>query len=52
MLVDTIGDTTLEAIVGFAGVITFVNKSTNEEITPLRSFWFAWAAVSPGTEIF
>jgi hypothetical protein len=35
-----------------AGIITVKNKNTNENIIPVRSFWFAWFAFHPETELY
>ena len=35
-----------------AGLVTVKNKDTNESIIPVRSFWFAWFAFHPDTELF
>ncbi len=34
------------------GSIIFKNKDTNEQIIPVRNFWFAWAAHHSQTEIY
>ncbi|MBT4123844.1 MAG: DUF3179 domain-containing protein [Candidatus Pacebacteria bacterium] len=34
------------------GIISFRNTSKDEKIIPLRSFWFAWAAFNPDTEVY
>jgi len=35
-----------------AGIVTVRNKDTNEDIIPVRSFWFAWFAFHPETELY
>lgn len=35
-----------------SGEVRIVNRETQEEIIPLRGFWFAWAAFYPDTELF
>ena len=35
-----------------AGVVTVKNTDTNETIIPIRSFWFAWFAFHPDTELY
>ena len=35
-----------------AGIVTIKNKDTNENIVPVRSFWFAWFAFHPDTELY
>ena len=34
------------------GKIKVTNLNTNEEIIPIRLFWFSWAAFHPDTELF
>lgn len=34
------------------GIVTIKNKDTNENIVPVRSFWFAWYAFHPETELY
>jgi len=35
-----------------AGIVTIKNKDTDEDIIPVRSFWFAWFAFHPDTELY
>lgn len=35
-----------------AGIVTFKNKNTGEEIIKERDFWFAWYAFHPDTEVY
>lgn len=32
--------------------VTFINLDTSKNIIPIRSFWFAWVAAYPDTELF
>ncbi len=34
------------------GIVTIKNKDANEQIIPVRSFWFAWFAFHPETEVY
>jgi len=34
------------------GIVTFIKKDSDETIIPVRSFWFAWFAFHPETDIF
>lgn len=34
------------------GIVTIKNKDTNENIIPVRSFWFAWFAFHPDTKLY
>lgn len=49
---DRIGDleVSLTRLVG--GEIKLVDKQSKKEYLPLRTFWFAWAAFHPDTEIY
>lgn len=35
-----------------AGIVTIKNKEKNEQIVPVRSFWFAWFAFHPDTGLY
>lgn len=35
-----------------SGIVKVINKDTNEEIVPVRSFWFAWFAFHPETDLY
>ena len=35
-----------------SGIVTVKNKDINEDIIPVRSFWFAWFAFHPDTELY
>ena len=35
-----------------SGIVTITNKDTKQEIIPVRSFWFAWFAFHPDTELY
>ena len=50
-LTDNINDQTI-LITNNQGQVSFINQETIEEIVPLRSFWFAWAAFHPDTQLF
>lgn len=49
---DSVGGTKLKLEKINTGEIKVTNIQTNEEITPLRLFWFAWAAFHPDTELY
>ncbi|QQG43194.1 MAG: DUF3179 domain-containing protein [Candidatus Daviesbacteria bacterium] len=49
---DSIGDIPIRLEQKESGEIKAVNLQTNEEIIPIRLFWFAWAAFHPDTEIY
>jgi len=49
---DTIGDHIVQITRGKDGAITALDKQTQVEYVPLRTFWFAWAAFHPNTEIY
>ncbi len=49
---DSIGDIPIRLEQKESGEIKAVNLQTNEEIIPIRLFWFAWAAFHPDTELF
>lgn len=48
---DIVGNVAIE-VTNDDGVISFRNVQTDEEIVPLRGFWFAWAAFNPETELY
>ncbi len=48
---DTVGGVSVR-VKNDDGVISFSNLETSEEIVPLRSFWFAWVAFHPETELY
>lgn len=50
-LTDTVGGVEVRMI-NQGGAYRFENLETGEEIVPLRSFWFAWAAFNPETELY
>jgi hypothetical protein len=49
---DTIGEVKIRIEREVAGTITATNLDTGEEIIAERSFWFAWYAFHPETELF
>ncbi len=50
-ITDTVGGTRIE-ILKENDIVRFTNLSTDEEIVPLRSFWFAWVAFNADTELY
>jgi hypothetical protein len=49
---DNIGGTQIRLEKHASGEIRVTNLTTNEIITPIRLFWFAWAAFHPDTELY
>ncbi|MBI2649710.1 DUF3179 domain-containing protein [Candidatus Woesearchaeota archaeon] len=49
---DTFNGVALIAERSDAGIVTIKNKDANEDIIPVRSFWFAWFAFHPDTELY
>ena len=49
---DTFNDINLIIERSEAEIIKVKNKDTNESIIPVRSFWFAWFAFHPDTELY
>lgn len=49
---DTVGGVTIRFYRTDDGSVRFFRKDTNEEIIPIRLFWFAWAAFHPDTELY
>ncbi|MBI2028213.1 MAG: DUF3179 domain-containing protein [Candidatus Levybacteria bacterium] len=49
---DTVGNTAIRLERTDSGQIKVTNLQTQEEIIPIRLFWFAWAAFHPDTELF
>ena len=51
-IVDEVGGVKVELERTEEGQIKVLNVETQEEITPIRLFWFAWAAFHPDTELY
>ncbi|MBI4130591.1 DUF3179 domain-containing protein [Candidatus Roizmanbacteria bacterium] len=51
-ITDTINDVSIMLEKQANGEITVINTTTDEEIIPIRLFWFAWAAFHPNTELY
>lgn len=49
---DNIGDIPVRLEKKASGEIEVTNLQTNENIIPIRLFWFAWAAFHPDTELY
>ncbi|MBI4096705.1 MAG: DUF3179 domain-containing protein [Candidatus Levybacteria bacterium] len=49
---DTVGNTAIRLERTQSGKIKITNLQTQEEIVPIRLFWFAWASFHPDTELF
>ncbi len=49
---DTVGKTPIRLERTDSGEIKVTNLQTQEEIIPIRLFWFAWAAFHPDTEVY
>ena len=49
---DKIGTTPILIERTSSGEVKVTNTQTDEEIIPLRLFWFAWAAFHPDTELY
>ncbi len=49
---DAIGNTKIRLEKTDSGQIKIINIQTQEEIIPIRLFWFAWAAFHPDTELY
>jgi hypothetical protein len=51
-IVDRLGPDTIVIRQDTAGVVHALDRTTGRAITPLRTFWFAWAAFHPGTALY
>jgi cytochrome c biogenesis protein CcdA len=49
---DFLGDIAFQITRQPSGEVTITNFDTDQEIIPLRTFWFAWAAFHPETELY
>ena len=49
---DQIGNVKLQLEKLDSGEIKVTNLETQEEIIPIRLFWFAWAAFHPDTQLY
>lgn len=49
---DTVGNIAIRLERTESGQIKVTNLQNQEEITPIRLFWFAWAAFHPDTELY
>ncbi|MBI2337567.1 metalloregulator ArsR/SmtB family transcription factor [Candidatus Daviesbacteria bacterium] len=49
---DTVGNVAIRLERTQSGQIKVTNLQTNEEIIPIRLFWFAWAAFHPDTKLY
>jgi len=49
---DTVGNVAIRLEKTKAGQIKVTNLQTNEEIIPIRLFWFAWASFHPETKLY
>ncbi|MBI2621227.1 MAG: DUF3179 domain-containing protein [Candidatus Levybacteria bacterium] len=49
---DTVGNTSIRLERTDSGQIKATNLQTQEEVIPIRLFWFAWAAFHPDTELY
>ncbi len=49
---DTLGGVNVRLERSESGEVRVTNLDTNEEIIPIRLFWFAWASFHPGTELY
>lgn len=49
---DTVGNTAIRLERTDPGQIKVTNLQTQEEIIPIRLFWFAWASFHPDTELY
>jgi hypothetical protein len=49
---DKIGETNIKIERSESGEVKVTNEVTGVAITPIRLFWFAWAAFHPDTEIY
>lgn len=49
---DTVGETPIRLEKTPGGEIRVTDLQTNKQITPIRLFWFAWAAFHPNTELY
>lgn len=49
---DQVGDASIRLEKQASGEIALTNIATEEEIIPIRLFWFAWAAFHPDTELY
>ncbi|MFW5703698.1 MAG: DUF3179 domain-containing protein [Patescibacteria group bacterium] len=48
---DTVGDVPVLVTYDQDGTVTMQRSDTGEQIVPLRTFWFAWAAFHPDTTL-
>lgn len=49
---DKIGDSSIRLERKDSGEVEVIDLVTNEEIIPIRLFWFAWAAFHPDTQLY
>jgi hypothetical protein len=49
---DTFAGESIKVEYDESGEVRFINTDSNEEYIPLRSFWFAWVAFYPDTELY
>jgi hypothetical protein len=49
---DKLGDVLLNFKKDSDGEIVITRVDTGEQITPIRLFWFAWAAFHPNTKLY
>jgi hypothetical protein len=49
---DTVGGERIKIERDSSGAVRATNLETGEEILPERSFWFAWYAFHPETELY
>jgi len=52
VITDAVGGTPVQLEKTGEGKIVVTNLQTQEEIIPIRLFWFAWAAFHPDTEVY
>jgi hypothetical protein len=51
-IADVVGHHRIDMLEDAAGRVTAVDGTDGRTILPLRTFWFAWAAFHPNTELF
>ena len=49
---DQIGDTAIQIIISSEGEIVAVRDEKGQDITATYSYWFAWQAFHPDTEVY
>jgi hypothetical protein len=49
---DTVGGVRIKVERDDMGVVAITNLDTDEEVVPVRGFWFAWYAFHPETEVY